>query len=188
MNQVVFAYARVSTNEQTVENQRLEIHNAGYVISDEFWFADSGVSGSVPALERSGGETLVVSKLDRLGRDSVDVMNNLTNLKKMKVKVIVLQLGNMDLNSAAGKLMLTMLSAVAEMEKTLLIERTKAGQKRAWEIDCKQKGRPLLTNQVQRQQIRTELNAGISVSQVAREHQLSRGTVISIRKGEQTVS
>ena len=194
MSQAVFAYARVSTNEQTVENQRLEIQNAGYAIADEFWFADSGVSGSVPALERNGfktlvsklrsGETLVVAKLDRLGRDSVDVMSTLASLKKMKVKVIVLQLGNMDLNSAAGKLMLTMLSAVAEMENSLLVERTKAGQKRAWEIDGKQKGRPLSTNQEQRQQMLALLKAGTSVSQVAREFKLSRGTVISIREAQ----
>jgi len=194
VNKAIFAYARVSTAEQTVENQRLEIQNAGYAIGDEFWFADSGVSGSVPALERNGfktlvskirsDETLVVSKLDRLGRDSVDVLNTLATLKKIKVKVIVLQLGNMDLTSAAGKLMLTMLSAVAEMEKSLLVERTKAGQKRAWEVDGKQKGRPQSTNQVQRRQIQKELNAGASVSQVAREYKLSRGTVISIRRAE----
>ena len=193
MNQAVFAYARVSTNEQTVENQRLEIQNAGYAIGDEFWFADSGVSGSVPALDRNGfktlvsklrsGETLVVAKLDRLGRDSVDVLNTLALLKKMKVKVICLQLGNLDLNSAAGKLMLTMLAAVAEMEKSLLVERTKAGQKRAWEIEGKTKGRPLSTTDNQRQQILKRLSEDVSVSQVAREHKLSRGTVIKIREG-----
>lgn len=191
----VFAYARVSTNDQTVENQKLEIQNAGYSIAEEFWFCDSGVSGSVPAMEREAfknlvskirtGETLVVSKLDRLGRDSVDVLNTLSLLKKMKVKVVCLQLGNVDLNSAPGKLMLTMLAAVAEMEKDLLVERTKAGQARAWN-EGKQRGRPVLTTANQRQQIKQDLK-NTSVSQVARNFNLSRATVISIRKAQEAI-
>lgn len=190
----VFAYARVSTNDQTVENQKLEIQNAGFALAEEFWFCDSGVSGSVPAMEREAfknlvskirtGETLVVSKLDRLGRDSIDVLNTLALLKKLKVKVVCLQLGTLDLNSAAGKLMLTMLSAVAEMERDMLIERTKAGQARAWN-EGKQRGRPVLTTAKQRQQIKELLkNEKTSVSQVARDFNLSRATVISIRDGE----
>ena len=188
----VFAYARVSTNDQTVGNQRLEMVNAGFAVEPEFWFADTGVSGSVPALDRPAfkalvgkirsGETLVVAKLDRLGRDSVDVLNTLDLLKKMRVKVVCLQLGNLDLNSAAGKLMLTMLAAVAEMEKALLVERTKAGQKRAWDVEGKTKGRPLSTTANQRQQILEQLSKNVSVSKVAREHRLSRGTIIKIRE------
>ena len=77
--------------------------------------------------------------------------------------------------------MLTMLAAVAEMEKALLVERTKAGQKRAWEIEGKTKGRPLSTTANQRQQIRQLLKADTSVSQVARDFNISRGTVIAIR-------
>jgi len=188
----VFAYARVSTNDQTVENQRLEIANAGYAVEPEFWFSDTGVSGSVPALDRPSfkamigklrsGETLVVAKLDRLGRDSVDVLNTLSLLRKMKVKVVCLPLGNLDLNSPSGKLMLTMLAAVAEMEKSLLVERTKAGQKRAWDVEGKTKGRPLSTTANQRQQILERLSENVSVSQIARSFQISRGTVIKIRE------
>ena len=187
--QAIFAYARVSTTDQTVENQRLEVVQAGFAVEPDFWFADAGVSGSVPAMERPAfkamigkiraGETLVVSKLDRLGRDSIDVLITLSLLKKMKVKVVCLQLGSLDLNSAAGKLMLTMLSAVAEMEKSLLIERTKAGQARAW-TEGKQKGRPVLTTEKQRLQIK-EILKTTSVSQVARDFSISRATVISIR-------
>lgn len=187
--QAIFAYARVSTTDQTVENQRLEVVQAGFAVETDFWFADAGVSGSVPAMERPAfkamigkiraGETLVVSKLDRLGRDAIDVLITLSLLKKMKVKVVCLQLGSLDLNSAAGKLMLTMLSAVAEMEKSLLIERTKAGQARAW-IEGKQKGRPVSTTEKQRLQIK-ELLKTTSVSQVARDFSISRATVISIR-------
>ena len=77
----IFGYGRVSTREQTTENQRQEIERAGYQVA--YWFADEGVSGKVSASQRPkfakllgqirDGETLVVSKLDRLGRDAQDV-------------------------------------------------------------------------------------------------------------------
>lgn len=77
------------------------------------------------------GETLVVAKLDRLGRDIIDVLQTVRVLSDRGIRVIVHQLGNTDLSSAAGKLLLSMLAAVAEMERDLLIERTQAGLSRA---------------------------------------------------------
>ncbi|WP_041362173.1 recombinase family protein [Methylovorus sp. MP688] len=192
MTSKVFAYGRVSTDEQTADNQLLEIRNAGYPIEHEYWFADEGVSGKTPALERPQfskmlhkirkGETLVVSKIDRLGRDSVDVLQTVRHLQDMGARVVVLQLGNTDLTSPAGKLMLTMLSAVAEMERTLIVERTKAGQARAW-AEGKTKGRPSKTSAAQRKEILERLSRNDSVSAVARDYGISRASVISIRDG-----
>jgi len=189
----VFAYGRVSTDEQTAENQLIEITKAGYAIDARYWFADEGVSGKVPAMERPQftkmldkireGELLVVSKIDRLGRDAVDVLQTVSSLQDMGVKVIVLQLGNIDLTSPAGKMMLTMLSAVAEMERSLIVERTKAGQARAW-AEGKTKGRPSKTTPEQRQEIIAKLQQNISVSAVAREYGISRASVIGIRDGQ----
>jgi DNA invertase Pin-like site-specific DNA recombinase len=73
----------------------------------------------------------VVSKLDRLGRDAVDVLQTVRLLESIGFQVIVLQLGKVDLASVAGKLLLIMLFAVAELERNLLVERTQAGQQRA---------------------------------------------------------
>jgi putative DNA-invertase from lambdoid prophage Rac len=73
----------------------------------------------------------VVSKLDRLGRDAVDVLQTVRLLESIGFQVIVLQLGKVDLASVAGKLLLIMLVAVAELERNLLVERTQAGQQRA---------------------------------------------------------
>ncbi|ACT50721.1 recombinase family protein [Methylovorus glucosotrophus] len=192
MTSKVFAYGRVSTDEQTADNQLLEIRSAGYPIEPEYWFADEGVSGKTPALERPQfakmlhkirkGETLVVSKIDRLGRDSVDVLQTVRHLQDMGARVVVLQLGNTDLTSPAGKLMLTMLSAVAEMERTLIVERTKAGQARAW-AEGKTKGRPSKTSAGQRKEILERLSKNDSVSAVARDYGISRASVISIRDG-----
>src|SRR6267378_8090739 len=109
-----FAYSRVSTKDQTTTNQKLEIENAGYKI--DYWFGDEGVSGKTHASQRPqfkallgqirDGETLVVSKLDRLGRDAQDVGATIKALGARKIQVIVLQLGKLDLTSPAGKLML----------------------------------------------------------------------------------
>ena len=185
-----FGYGRVSTGQQTAANQRLELEQAGYPIEDGFWFADEGVSGKVPAEQRPAfkimlsqirpGETLIVSKLDRLGRDSIDVLQTIRTLSDRGIKVIVLQLGNADLTAPAGKLLLSMLAAVAEMERDLLIERTQAGLARA-KSEGKTLGRPSKTTQEQRTEIRRRLSCGESVSALARDYGVSRANIIGVR-------
>ena len=189
-----FGYGRVSTGQQTTENQRLELEQAGYLIETGFWFADDGISGKVSASQRPAfiklkeqirsGETLVVSKLDRLGRDAIDVLQTVKELGTKGVKVIVHQLGNTDLTSPAGKLLLMMLSAVAEMERDLLVERTQAGLARA-KAEGKTLGRPAKTNDIQRSEIISKLQSGESVSAVAREYGVSRASIIGIRDNDQ---
>jgi putative DNA-invertase from lambdoid prophage Rac len=187
-----FAYGRVSTPEQTPLNQKLEMEKAGYVIDDESWFADT-ISGKVPAMQRPEfvkmldrirkGERLVVTKLDRLGRDALDVQATVRLLAKRKVEVVVLQIGQVDLTSSAGKLMLAMLAAVAEMERDLLVERTQAGLARA-KAEGKVLGRPAKTTPVQRRSIITQYRDGTAVSQLARTFGVARATILNIVKPE----
>ena len=184
----VFGYGRVSTHQQTTENQRLELLNAGFQI--DYWYADIGISGKTAASQRPqfslllekirDGEILVVSKLDRLGRDAIDVLQTVRSLSQRQIQVIVLQLGKIDLNSATGRLLLTMLTAVAEIERDLLIERTQAGLARA-KSEGKTLGRPSKTSQEQRHEIIQKLNNGVSVSEVARLYDVSRANIIGIR-------
>jgi len=186
----VFGYGRVSTGQQKTENQRLELEQAGYQIEADYWYADDGVSGKVAANQRPAfkqmltqirkGETLVVSKLDRLGRDAIDVLQTVRQLGEHGIKVIVHQLGNTDLTSPAGKLLLSMLAAVAEMERDLLVERTQAGLARA-KAEGKTLGRPSKTTPEQRVEIRHRLGAGESVSALARLYSVSRANIIGIR-------
>jgi DNA invertase Pin-like site-specific DNA recombinase len=129
------------------------------------------------------GETLVVSKLDRLGRDALDVGATLKALAARSIKVIVLQLGNLDLTSAAGKMMMTMLSAVAEMERDLLVERTQAGLARA-KREGKELGRPRKTTDAQRAEIISKHQAGISISELARQYGISRLSIARIARLE----
>ena len=183
----VFAYGRVSTTQQSTENQRLEITNAGFLI--DYWFADDGVSGKVCARQRPqfarlldkirDGETLVVSKLDRLGRDAVDVLQTVQSLADRNIKIIVLQLGNTDLSSPTGRLLLTMLAAVASMERDLLIERTQAGLMRA-KAEGKKLGRPSKTTPEQKAEIVLRRCNGETISQLARNFGVSRATILAI--------
>ena len=183
----VFAYGRVSIKDQTTENQRQEIERAGYQV--EYWFSDEGISGKVHASQRPqfkallgqirNGETLVVSKLDRLGRDAQDVAATIKALAARKIEVIVLQLGKLDLASPAGKLMLNMLAAVAEMERDMLIERTQAGLARA-KSQGKVLGRPTKTNQSQRAEIINLRKTGASISALSRTYNVSRASIMRV--------
>jgi len=182
-----FAYGRVSTKDQTAENQRLNIEKAGFKV--DYWFADEGVSGKTHASQRPqfkallsqirDGEALVVAKLDRLGRDAQDVGATIKALAARKIEVIVLQLGKLDLASPAGKLMLNMLAAVAEMERDLLVERTQSGLARA-KSKGKILGRPTKTTDSQRAKIIEMRKNGESVSALSRAYGISRASIMRV--------
>ena len=189
----VFAYARVSTVTQLTENQLQQITQAGYAIEPHRYIEET-VSGSVPTAQRPGfkalqgkletGDTLIVTKLDRIGRDSIDVQQTVEWFLAKGIRLVVLQLGNLDLTSSAGSLMVKMLAAVADFERDLIIERTQAGQARA-RAEGKHMGRPQKTTEKAREAILKALAGGATVSSQAREHDISRATVINLRTASQ---
>ncbi|TPE48922.1 recombinase family protein [Amaricoccus solimangrovi] len=187
---ITAVYARVSTADQTTENQLREIEAKGIVPNMTF---TETVSGSVAAMERpafrdtlaalkavSGPRRLVVTKLDRLGRNTSDILGTLDILGKMGCGVVVLQLGDLDLTSTAGKLMVTMLAAVATMERDLLIERTHAGLARA-RSEGKKGGRPEALSEDRKELARGMLASGLSVKAVAGELGVARATVAKLK-------
>ena len=135
-----FAYCRVSTADQTTDNQVQEIAAAGFAVTKARTIVET-VSGSVAAKERKGfarlldkleaGDVLIVTKLDRLGRNAMDVRATVEQLEAAGVRVHCLALGGVDLTSPAGKMTMQVINAVAEFERDLLIERTNSGIKRA---------------------------------------------------------
>lgn len=184
-----FAYARVSTTGQTTENQIREIEAAGFHIEARRVVAET-VSGSTAIAQRAGftklldrmeeGDVLVVTKLDRLGRDAVDVTTTVARLEGMGVRVHCLALGGVDLTSSAGKLTMGVINAVAQFERDLLIERTQAGLARA-KAQGKVLGRPASLNADQRAAVLSRLEEGASVSALAREFGTSRQTVLRVK-------
>ena len=173
----VFAYCRVSTADQTSENQLLEIQAAGFRPEPRRVIAET-VSGSTAAMERAGfrklvdrleeGDVLVVTRLDRLGRNAMDVRETVEQLAKMNVRVQCLALGNADLTSAAGKMTMGVIAAVAEFERDLLIERTQAGLIRA-KAEGKKLGRPSALTAEQLEEVRAQRQRGASLSVLAKE-------------------
>jgi putative DNA-invertase from lambdoid prophage Rac len=186
----VFAYCRVSTATQTSENQAREIAAAGFSITPRRVVSET-VSGSVPAEQRpefsrlldrlEEGDVLVVTKLDRLGRSAMDVRATVERLSAAKVRVHCLALGGADLTSAAGKMTMQVLAAVAEFERDLLVERTRSGLARALS-EGKRIGRPPALDDQTAGQIRARLAKGETVSALAREHRVSRTTIQRVQK------
>lgn len=180
-----FAYVRVSTNGQTTENQIGEIRQAGFDIHARRVVSET-VSGSMAAAQREGfarlldrmeeGDILVVTKMDRLGRNSMDVRTTVELLAGMGVKVHCLALGGVDLTSSTGRMTMSVINAVAEFERDLLIERTQAGLMRAKE-QGKVLGRPRSLTDAQKQVVREKLGEGASVSKLSRDYGVSRQTI-----------
>jgi putative DNA-invertase from lambdoid prophage Rac len=181
-----FLYARVSTAEQTTLNQVEEVKGKGITV-DPKRIVEETISGSVQAMRRpkfacliehtmESGDQLVVTKLDRLGRNAVDVMSTIDLLARKGIGVLCLQLGGGDLTSATGKLIMGVLVVVAEFELGLLKERTLAGQARA-RNDGKKFGRPPALSPDQVNEALRKLLAGEHVSAVARAVKTSRRTV-----------
>jgi len=126
------------------------------------------------------GEVLIVTKLDRLGRNAMDVRATVESLEAAGVKVHCLALGGVDLTSSAGKMSMQVIAAVAEFEKDLLIERTHAGLRRA-KAEGKQLGRPSALSIENRGIAKKELLKGVSVAQIARQLKTSRQTIMRLR-------
>ncbi|KVF67722.1 recombinase family protein [Burkholderia vietnamiensis] len=184
-----FAYARVSTSDQTTANQLQEIEAAGFSV-DKRRVVSESISGSVSADQRPGfaqllvkmeeGDVLIVTKLDRLGRNAMDVRATVEGLAERGIRVHCLALGGVDLTSAAGRMTMQVLNAVAEFERDLLIERTHAGIARA-KAEGKAMGRPSALSDEQRADVLRELDAGASVAALARRFGTSRQTIMRVR-------
>ncbi len=185
----IFAYARVSTAEQTTENQRREIEAAGFMVGKRR-FIEESISGSVAASERPGfkklldrleeGDVLVVTKLDRLGRNAMDVRATVEGLTHLGVKVHCLALGGVDLTSPAGKMVMGVISAMAEFERDLIVERTNAGISRA-RAAGKTFGRPPALTPVQQRLAIERISAGDAIAAIARNLNTTRQTIMRLR-------
>lgn len=184
-----FAYARVSTIQQETENQIKEIEAAGFVI-EEHRIITEKISGSVPVARRRGfarlldkmekGDVLVVTKMDRLGRNAIDVSTTVAKLEKIGIKIHCIALGGVDLTSSAGKMTMGVINHVAQFERDLLIERTQSGLARA-KSQGKVFGRPKILSSLQKDQIVQQLQTGNTVTSIARNFEVSRQTIMRVK-------
>lgn len=189
-----FAYCRVSTADQTTENQVREIEAAGFAVEPKRVMAET-VSGSVAAMERpsfaklmdklEGGDVLIVTKLDRLGRNAMDVRATIEALTNEGVRVHCLALGGMDLTSPAGKMTMGVINAVAEFERDLLIERTQSGLARA-KASGKALGRPSALSDMAQREIIQQRRNGVSLGILAKRYGVSRAAIQRVERRQAT--
>lgn len=182
----VFAYIRVSTtkHEQTTDNQRKLIEDAGFSV-DEF-IPEDGVSGSVCAFNRPAfarmmekvvsGDTVIVTAMDRLGRNAVDVLSVVEKFKALGIRLRIMQFDGIDLTSSTGKMLVTVMAALAEMEKDMLIERTNAGIARAKE-QGKKFGRPLTIIPAVLKELCAKKAEGLTLDQLQAAYGVPRNTI-----------
>lgn len=126
----VYGYARVSTKGQELEVQieALEKENVEHIYKEKF----TGTSTDRPQLQElietlQAGDKLVVTKLDRLARNTKEGIDLVESLFAKGVKVHVLNVGLLE-DTSMGRFFLTTLLAVAEMERNMIIERTQEGK------------------------------------------------------------
>lgn len=184
-----FIYARISTADRNTDNQIREIEAAGFAINRRRIMTES-INGSVAATERpqfarlldrpESDDVLIVTKLDRLGRNAMDVRSTVERVAAESVRVHCLALSGVDLTSAAGNMTMSVLTAVAEFERDLLIERTHAGLARA-RAEGKAMARPLVLTDAQQAETLQRLAAGESVSQLAGDYSTTRQSIMRVR-------
>ncbi len=184
------AYVRVSTRDQSVESQVSELVKAGY--EPTMTVREEGVSGKISATDRpafagmmntlrqlngSTKKRVVVTKVDRLGRNAEDILRSVRLLRELGAEVRVLQLDAIDLTSSTGQLVLTTLAAVSQMERDLISERTIAGLERA-RSEGKKGGRPEALTPAEKADVVAKIAAGtLSIRKAATAYGVSPTTI-----------
>jgi len=176
----VAIYARVSTSQQTCENQLNELRvvadRAGYQIVAEF--VDEGISGSKgrqnrPALDqmlkectRRRFDLVMCWDISRLGRSVQNLIEIMNELQSLKVDLFFLQQG-MDTSTASGRMMFSVFGALAEYERELIRERVISGQARAKAAGVKF-GRPKTITENTRETVRLLRDQGVGIRKIAK--------------------
>lgn len=172
----VYAFARVSTSDQNVDQQiaALQKYNPDYSVTETF----TGTTLDRPKFSNligklKSGDTLVVREVSRLGRKTSEVLQLAEDLQDRNVKLIIDNLGELDVTSQAGKLLFIMLSGLAEMERESMLERQRIGINRA-KAEGRYKGRKaidpaviqtaknLLASDMSKKAVAKQLNIGES--------------------------
>ena len=179
-----FAYARVSTRKQFrdgngLEEQIAKLENVGFdeLVVEEF----SGATIKRPQLDAliqrlKTGDTLIVTKLDRFARSAAEGLSLINTLLARGVQVFILNMGLID-NTPIGKLITTILLAIAEFERDMIIERTQAGKEIARSKNGFREGRPPIDQKKKDFAVDLILNQHKSYNEVVELTGLSKSTL-----------
>ena len=170
---MIYGYARISTDGQSLDAQRAALKHAGA----EKVFAEivSGAQTKRAQLDRllrtlSDGDVVVVTRLDRLARSTRDLLNILALIAECGAAFRSLADAWADTTTAHGRLMLTVLGGLAEFERELIRSRTSEGRARA-KARGQSLGRPFKLTPHQRLEVLKRKSAGDSIREIARSLQ-----------------
>ena len=183
---MLVGYMRVSTEEQTTSLQKDALLKYG--VDERNIFADvvSGASKNRDGLNAvleflKSGDTLVVWKLDRLGRSLAHLISIITSLKEKNIAFVSLTEG-MDTTTASGELFFHIFGALAQFERSLIQQRVKAGLESA-RLRGKSGGRPKAIDDEKLKAIKEALASGMSKASICRTFGVKRSTLIdSLRR------
>ena len=190
MKKVAAIYVRVSTPDQHVESQLYDLRELaaqkGYEIVHEY--EDRGVCGQKarrPGLDalmadarRKKFSIVLVAAFDRIARSTRNFLQIIDELDSMGIEFISRREG-VATGDAMGRLFVTIISAIAELERSLVAERVKSGMRRA-KLEGRQIGRSRLD--INREQVVCDRRSGLSLTQVAKRHSISRASVCRLMK------
>lgn len=178
-------YARVSTQDQreSLTAQERTLREAG--CEEVYKEVASGVKTGRPeflaALRSSReGDTFVVTRLDRLGRSTLETLRTLQEIDAKGVRVQALDL-NLDTQTPAGRLVISVIASLAQWERDLLVERTKEGLAHA-RANGRIGGRPAALSKTQREAAVAALEKGMSIAQTAQTFGVSSSTISRLKR------
>jgi DNA invertase Pin-like site-specific DNA recombinase len=176
---MMVGYARVSSTGQDLAGQLEALESAG--CKKAFQEKRSGVDRGRPELKRCleylrEGDTLLVTKLDRLARSTSDLYRIVSQLAEKGVDFKVIDDDKLDINTRTGKLVMGMLSLIAEFENDIRHERQMDGIKKALEKGTRFGRKPILVPETVRQ-VRKLRKGGKTVPEIMRITHVSKASV-----------
>lgn len=188
-------YARVSTGDQNPETQLLDLRQMAQQrdcsIVREYTDVISGAKSKRPGLDslladarRKRFDVVLVAAFDRVARSVRHFLEVLDELNRLGIEFISFR-ENIDTGGPLGRAVVIIVGAIAELERGLLVERVKAGMRRA-KLEGRQIGRAPMA--VDRQQVVRDRQSGLSLTEVARRHRISRASVCRLVKESRTRS
>lgn len=183
-----YGYARVSTVGQDLQSQidTLTAEGCEIIYQEKF----TGTKTDRPEFQKvlaelKEGDTLVVTKLDRLARNTKEGLAVIEELFEKDVRVHVLNVGLLE-NTSMGQFFLTTLLAVAQMERNMIVERTQEGKVRAKMNPDFKEGRPPKFGKAQIEHALQLLNEGKSYKEVEKMTGISKSTLIRAKRKQET--
>jgi DNA invertase Pin-like site-specific DNA recombinase len=177
-------YSRISTGDQHLETQLLDLRELakqrGLEIVREYTDVISGAKSKRPGLDslmsdarRRRFDVVLVAAFDRIARNVRHFLDVLDELSQLNIQFISMR-ENIDTGGPPGRALLTIIGAISELERSLIVERVKAGMRRA-KLEGRRIGRTPLD--IDREQVVSDRGSGMSLTQVAKKHRISRASV-----------